>query len=81
MLVIDGRNPHEVPKTIELRDYEILETWIDDNVTILCLKVNEKFIPCVVNHKEDNVLCAEYKTYRGFENWVKRFHERARKES
>lgn len=76
--VLDGRNPHEVPIETTITDYEIVTECTDffgDN-HVMCLKIGDKYVPAyqVWNRpKFDYILCAEYKTIRGFTGWVKRF--------
>ena len=90
MKVLDGRNAHKVPETIEISEFIIAGKWLNGTKPIYCLQLDGKFIPCTPNEplfacdystdRYKYILCAEYKTMRGFNNWLKRTYPYAIKE-
>ncbi len=77
MTALDGRNSNKVPTVITLTDYEIIETYRTyEGRTVICLMIDGLFVPCIENpYTYDNydwILCAAYKTRRGFNNWLDR---------
>lgn len=85
MKVLDGRDSNKVPKIIEISEFIITDKWTDEseNKNIYCLQLDGKFVPCVSDNSKryKYVLCAAYKTRKGVEKWVARFHEHAKKEA
>lgn len=84
MKVVDARDDHKVPVTVELPEGELFHTeeWLDDGWALFCVERDGRYTACAqrVNRKggrEIPMMCVEYKTMRGFMNWVKRFHPHA----
>lgn len=74
MTVLDGRNSHKVPEIIQISEDTIFEKISEE---VFCLIIDNCYVPCVKNDGMysdvyEYVLCAAYKTYRGFANWYKR---------
>lgn len=83
MKVLDGRNSNKVPEIIEISEFIITSKWIDGTENIYCLQLNNEFVPCVSSNDKryKYVLCASYKTQRGFNNWLKKQYPNAKKEA
>lgn len=81
MKVLDGRKANKVPEIIEISDINILGEWFDYNAykRIYCVEIDGRFVPCVLDKGKgfEAILCAEYKTRKGFERWLARFYEYA----
>jgi hypothetical protein len=75
---LDGRNPRDISEVKAITDYEIVTECSDffGGNHVMCLKIDGMYVPAyqVWNRPEyDYILCAEYKTFRGFAEWTKRF--------
>ena len=87
MKVLDGRNGHEVPKVIEISSFVIANKWtaedLDGRHVIYELLLDGAYVPCVSdsNRRYDYILCAAYKTERGFMNWLNRMYPYRSKEN
>ena len=80
MKVLDGRNSNKVPKVIELGEFIVSAKYIEDDTCIYSLLLDGFIVPCVSARKNDSYkycLCGNYKTQRGFDNWLKRQYGRA----
>lgn len=84
MKVLDGRNSNKAPKIIEISSFITMGKWTNtnDGENIYCLQLDNKFVPCVSsnNNRYKYILCAEYKTKKGFEKWLEKHFPLARKE-
>lgn len=80
MKVLDGRNSHKAPEIIEISSFITTGKWTIDGKNIYCLQLDGGFVPCVSDNDYRYILCAEYKTQKGFENWLKRHYPYAKKE-
>ena len=73
MTVLDGRDSHKVPTVTKIDNYEIIETLkTNEDVTVLCLMIDDHYVPCVENKDYNWILCAAYKRRNGFNKWFNR---------
>lgn len=84
MKVLDGRDSHNVPKVIELAEFIVASKYTTTNyngevISIYDLLLDRQHVPCVSSKgtRYKYILCAAYKTERGFLNWLKRAYPRA----
>lgn len=87
MKVLDARNSHELPKVIEISEFIIASKYTTTNynnetISMYDLLLEGQHVPCVSSRgtRYAYILCAEYKTERGFMNWLKRTYSFACKE-
>lgn len=84
MKVLDGRNSDEAPEIIEISSFIITGKWITfDGDKIYCLQLDDMLVPCVSSNNKNYkyVLCAEYKTQKGFDIWLRKHYPNAKKEA
>lgn len=69
--VIDGRNPHKVPERKQMRAnlFDHDEEWEYGDRKIFCIEMDGKYVACVKTSANRIIMCAEYKTKRGFDIW------------
>lgn len=77
--VLDGRNPNRIPEVKTITDFEIVAVRGDlfGTKQAICLKLDGMYVPAEkvlkIEPGYEWILCAEYKTFRGFAKWVERF--------
>lgn len=78
MKVLDARNGHKLPKVIEISEFIIASKYTttnynDETISIYDLLLDGQHVPCVSSRETRYayILCAAYKTERGFINWLK----------
>jgi hypothetical protein len=78
MIVIDGRNPHEIPKTLTEEQFEALsperiKTYLEyqTDTSIKIYQINGLYVGATYKRKT-LILCCQYKTMKGIEAWLKR---------
>ena len=75
MKVLDGRNAYKVPQIINLSEMTIIAKYNTEHGVVFCLNINDKYVPCCMSNlsnQYEGILCAEYKTLKGFNNYLKR---------
>lgn len=82
--IIDGRNPNRVPEHLsyDLFEFEHIATYDlrfcsarPNNDKVYCWLVDGMYVPVYFDAKLKQLfLCAQYKTFRGFNQWLARFY-------
>lgn len=73
--VVDGRNPHKVPERQWLHEDAMKhdKEWDAGDWTLFCIEMDGKYVACAQRQNQPIMLCAEYKTMRGFDNWRRKY--------